>query len=124
VFEEFIAQGKDMIRRQEKQIGENPYAETRIPVYERVTRIEANAWRETLEKRIRTNFGPDAYARYRVFWDVYEDEVAKKQGDESTRCVNLWQRIVAYLVELDWRLGTSREDGMDTHNNGEIRKVG
>jgi hypothetical protein len=109
VFEELIAQGNDMIRRQQKQIGLNPYSEATFPAHELVTRIEANAWRESLEEKIRTNFGPDAYARYRLFWVIYDDEAKREEGDESARCVNLWHRIVGYLVELDNRLTTRNQ---------------
>jgi hypothetical protein len=122
VFEEFIAQGNDMIRRQERQIGMTAYSEAQIPVHERVTLIEANAWREGLEERIRANFSPDAYARYCIFWDIYENEIDKNEGDASSRCVNLWRRIVAYLVELDTRLAATGQE--DSQNNVETRKVG
>jgi hypothetical protein len=122
LFEEFIAQGNDMIRRQEKQIGMTAYSEAEIPAHERVTLIEAKAWREALELRIQTNFSPDAYARYRIFWDIYASEIEKKEGDVSSRYVNLWRRIVSYLVELDARPVARGQE--DSQSNVETRKAG
>ena len=104
MFEELIAQGKDMIRRQQKQIGMTSYSAEQLPDHERVTLIEANAWRKTIEERINSHFGPDAFARYHVFWDILKDDIEKQKGDESSRYVAVWQRIVGYLVELDSRL--------------------
>ena len=120
MFEEFIAQGKDMIRRQEKQIGHSAYFETQLPAHEKVTIIEANAWKKNVEERIQTYGGPDAYARYQIFWAVYKDELEKGQGDESSRWVNFWQRVVAHITELDQRLAAAESATADSVT-GQVR---
>jgi hypothetical protein len=123
MFEEFIAQGNDMIRRQKRQVGMPSHWVEEIPESERVSLIEATAWRREIEERIRNRFGVDAYARYNIFWDIFKDDIEKGKGDESARYVTVLQRIVAYLTELDGRLAarnnTTKEDG-DT----ETRKIG
>ena len=123
MFEEFIAQGNDMIRRQQLQVGLSSGQVKSIPESELVILIEASAWRAEIEQRIRNTFGPDAYARYCIFWQVFRDEVEKEKGDESTRYVNVWRRIVAYLVELDARLAT-QERAEEASGSNETRKVG
>lgn len=123
MFEEFIAQGNDMIRRQQAQVGLSAYSTKNIPDNELVSIIEANAWRVAVEERIQNNFGPDAYARYKVFWDLLRDDIQKERGDESSRYVTLWRRIVAYLVELDSRV-TSVDQSVRASDINKKRKRG
>lgn len=65
MFDELIAQGNDMIRRQQAEVGLSAYSAENIPDDQRVTIIEANAWRVAVEDKIQNTFGPDAYARYK-----------------------------------------------------------
>jgi hypothetical protein len=123
MFEEFIAQGNDMIRRQQVQVGHSAQWEENLPDDERVTIIEANAWRLAIEERIQNNFGPDTYARYKGFWDLLRDDRQKEKGDESSRYVTLWRRIVAYLVELDSRLASADQSAQAPDINRK-RKLG
>jgi hypothetical protein len=123
MFEEFIAQGNDMIRRQQKQIGLPGHWAEEIPEAERVTLIEAMSWRNAIEERIRNSFVPDAFARYQIFWDIFRDEIQKEKGDESSRYVNLWRRIVAYLVELDARLA-AQDKPSEMPDTRDTRKAG
>jgi hypothetical protein len=124
MFEEFIAQGNDMIRRQQAQVGLSAYSAENIPDDQRVTIIEANAWRVAVEERIQNAFGPDAYARYKVFWEILSDDIEKKKGDESSRYVSLWRRIVSYLAELDDRLATGDQGTHSPDIDKRKRKVG
>jgi len=123
MFEEFIAQGNDMIRRQQPQVGLSLDELRRIPESELVSLIEATAWQRGIEERIRNSFGEDAYARYRIFWDVFKDDIAKGRGDESSRSVNLWRRIIAYLVELDARLA-AKDKTIGISESNETRRAG
>jgi hypothetical protein len=123
MFEEVIAQGNDMIRRQQKQIGLPGHWGEEIPEAERVTLIEAMSWRNAIEERIRNGFGPDAFARYQIFWDIFRDEIQKEKGDESSRYVNLWRRIVAYLVELEARLAAQNKPS-EMPDANDTRKAG
>jgi hypothetical protein len=123
MFEEFIAQGNDMIRRLQKEVGLPSHWAESIPESERVTLIEANAWQQGIEERIKNSFGPDAYARYSIFWEVYKDDVKKGKGDASSRCITVWQRIVTYLVELDSRLA-GKDGAAKGPESDETRKVG
>jgi hypothetical protein len=123
LFEEFIAQGNDMIRRQEKQIGLPSRWVEDIPESERVSMIEATAWRREIEERIQSTFGPDAYARYGIFWDILKDDIEKGRGDESARYVAVWRRIVAYLEELEARLAP-RSHAAGEEADGKTRKAG
>ena len=67
MFEELIAQGKDMIRRLEPHV-DLTYEERKVlPVVQQVTIKEAVAWQNAVEERIRTTFGADALARYEFF---------------------------------------------------------
>jgi hypothetical protein len=113
MFEELIAQGNDMIRRQEKQVGLSYTGLKAIPEHELVSGIEYMAWRKTIEERINSSFGADALARYQIIWEIHKHDVEKQTGDESSRYVNAWRRIVAYLVELQGRIDTKgkAEDG-------------
>jgi len=123
MFEEFIAQGNDMIRRQQLQVGLSSHQVKSIPESELVSFIEATAWRREIEERIRNTFGSDAYARYCIFWEVFRDDVEKERGDESARLVNVFRRIVAYLVELDARI-TAKDTTAGIQVSNETRRAG
>ena len=123
MFEEFIAQGNDMIRRQQLQVGLSSDQLKSIPESELVSLIEATAWRREIEERIRNRFGSDAYTRYCIFWEVFRDDVEKEKGDESARYVNVWRRIVAYLAELDARL-TAKDATAGIQVSNETRRAG
>ena len=115
MFEEYIAQGNDMIRRMQAEIGLSEAEVEALPKDRRVPTREDVAWRKAVEERIKSTFGSDALARYNLAWEHYREELDDGEGDERTRLINAWRRIVTYLMELEERLKTrspGREDGL------------
>jgi len=109
MFEEFIAQGNDMIRRQQLQVGLSSGQLKSIPESELVSLIEASAWRGEIEQRIRNTFGPDAYARYCISWQVFRDEVEKKK-EMNPRVTSMFGAGL-WLILLSWMPGSPRKRG-------------
>jgi nucleoside phosphorylase len=109
VFEEYIAQGNDMIRRLDLHVGLTDERRVALPPLQQVAAKEASDWRQAVEERIRRNFGSDVLARYNVSWQLYSDEVDRHIGDEVTRALNTWRRIVIFLEELESRSVPARE---------------
>ena len=103
MFEEDIAHANDMIRRLEMEVGLSRAEVEGLPGHLRVPTREAAAWRQVIEEKIRTGFAPEALARYRVAWDLYKEELERGEGNETTRILNAWRRIVSFLTELDQR---------------------
>jgi len=101
MFEQQIAQGHDMIRRLEAESRLTEPQRNALPSSERVPLREAAAWQETIEQQIRLAFGADTFARYRVAWDRYKEELDRNAGDEYSRALNAWRRVIAFLIELD-----------------------
>jgi hypothetical protein len=102
MFEEQIAQGRDIIRRLDAESRLSQSERNALPSYRRVPTKEANTWRETIELKLRLSFGPDTYARYQGAWDLFQDDVGK--GDDPiVPHLNVTHRIVALLEELDSR---------------------
>jgi|SRR5215813_8444782 len=107
MFEELIAQGKDMIRRLERLVGLT-YGQLKArPAHEQVANKEAEAWQKSVEERIRSAFGPDTLARYKMIWQLFADELERNEGDEITRSLNIKRRIVSLLSELQERQNAS-----------------
>jgi len=113
VFEEYIAQGNDMIRRLDVQVGLTDKQRAALPPLQQVATKEAVDWQEAVEERIGRNFGSDALARYNVSWQLYNDELSRHIGDEVTRALNAWRRIVEFLKELDRRSAPVQGQGVD-----------
>jgi nucleoside phosphorylase len=113
VFDEYIAQGNDMIRRLDVHVRLTDEQRVALPPLQQVAVKEATDWREAVEERIRLNFGPDALARYNVAWQLYNDELGRHIGDEVTRALNAWRRIVEFLKELDQREVPTEGQGVD-----------
>lgn len=103
MFEELIAQGRDMIRRLEGEWRLPQGDRELLPAYQRVPVREAVAWQEAVEEKLRASFGPDTLRRYEGVGAMYSDELNRGQGDEYSRSLNSWNRIVALLEELDAR---------------------
>jgi TIR domain len=102
MFEEQIAQGHDMIRRLEAESRLTQSERDALPSHRRVPRKEAEAWRKTIEEKMRSSFGPDTFARYQVAWDLCSEEI--REGVDAYSCaLNVRNRIVAFLEELDSR---------------------
>lgn len=103
MFEEYIAHGRDLVRRIQAEAKLSEAEVDKLPAWERVLNVESSEWYAAVEERIRSSFGPDAVARYRLFWRLWEEEIKHGLGTERMRTVNLYQRIINYLVELDAR---------------------
>lgn len=114
MFEELIAQGKDMIGRLEPHVDLTHVERKALPVVQQVTYKEAVVWQTAVEERIRTTFGADTLARYESIIELRNTELERDEGDEVTRTLNLWRRIVALLSELQERL--EKKLNSDTHN--------
>ena len=102
-FEEEIAQGQDMIRRLEAESRLSLVERDALPPHRRVPRTEALAWQDRVEAKLQSAFGPDTFARYRIAWDLYKEELDDDIGNEYSRTLNAWNRIVALLEELNLR---------------------
>jgi hypothetical protein len=103
MFEEHIAHGNDMIRRLELEVGLSPSEVEMLPAHQRVPIAEAVAWQKAIEEKLRTNFGPEVFARYNIAWEIFRDEVKRREGTPTSQALNAWRRIVAYLGELQER---------------------
>jgi hypothetical protein len=103
MFEEDIAHAQDMIRRLDAEGRLADADKEALPPYRRVPRQEATAWRQALEAKLRSAFGPDTFARYHNAWELYTDELKRDEGDDYSRAINAKTRIVALLQELDSR---------------------
>ncbi|MBR1214658.1 hypothetical protein [Bradyrhizobium sp. JYMT SZCCT0180] len=102
MFEEQIAWGRDMIRRLEAESRLTQSERDALPSHRRVPRKEDDTWRETIEQKIQSSFGPDTFARYQVAWDLHGEELCK-EVDPYTCALSARYRIVALLEELDSR---------------------
>ena len=103
MFKELIAQGEDMIRRLEAHVGLTHADRVALPAYRQVSTKEANAWDAAVEARIKGNFGADTIRRFDMVRELYREELDRDAGDEITRALNAWHRIVVLLTELDGR---------------------
>jgi hypothetical protein len=103
MFEEQIAQGEHMIRRLEAELKLSPTERDALPSWRRVPVKETLAWQKTIEDKIRAAFGPDTLDRYNLVHDLYRDELDRHEGDEYSRLLATWHRILDLLRELDSR---------------------
>jgi hypothetical protein len=72
-----------------------------LPPGRRVPINEAVAWQEMIEQKIRASFDHDTLVRYQVAWNKYRQELDQDKGVEYSRALSAWNRIVAFLEELD-----------------------
>lgn len=90
-----------MIRRLDAENKLTPSERVALPSSQRVTTKEAVAWQEVIEQKIRSSFDRDTLARYQVARDKYREELDRGEGNEYSRALNAWNRLLALLVELD-----------------------
>jgi hypothetical protein len=111
MFEEEIAQGRDMIRRLEAESRLAQAERDALPQHQRVPTREALDWKKRIEQRIEKSFGADTLTRYQVAWDLYTDELERERGDEYSRSLNAFNRIIVLLEELDSRASGQSSGG-------------
>jgi hypothetical protein len=102
VFDELIWHGRDMLSRLEAEQNLTPAQRDSLPADQRVPISESQAWMNQVGARIQEQFGDDARARYRGFFDLFESE----EVDELTAFIYLYRRIIRYLEELQRRLAS------------------
>jgi hypothetical protein len=103
MFEEYIAQGRDMVRRLEAEMGLSETEVNQLPGSERVRMMEFDTWDKAARERVEANCGSDALARYRLASELQTEEIQQREGTERSRFVTRIRRSLAYLAELDSR---------------------
>jgi hypothetical protein len=104
MFEELIAQGKDMILRLEGEEQLVPIQADQRQARERVPILEAQKWQERLEERIRSSFERDTFERYENIWDAHRAERDQSPSrTEAARFMTTFKKIVRLMEELDQR---------------------
>ncbi len=103
MFEEQIAEGREMIRLLEGELMLSPAERHIHRAHPRVPVRESGRWQETVEDKIRSAFGPEGLARYKSAWGLYQEELDRGEGDPHTRALNVYNRIIACLEEFDSR---------------------
>jgi hypothetical protein len=110
MFEEHIAQCKDMIRRLDAEKILPAYEREALPGHKRVPISEAVAWQRAIEQKISSNFNKDTVARFSSISEMFREEVDKGLDDEYSRALNLCHRIVNLLEELEDRVQSTTDD--------------
>jgi hypothetical protein len=111
MFEEHIAHGNDMIRRLEKERGLSEKGIDALPAHQRVPIAEAEAWHASVNRRIRESFGPDTLARFELISKLHSNEIKDRIGDERSRIITFWRRVLDLLTELQNRVDGNRLTG-------------
>jgi hypothetical protein len=103
MFEEQIAEGRDMLRRLEAESRLTDREKEALPAWQRVPIKEAQEWHRIIEEKLKANYGPETFGRYQLAQDLFREASRKGEGDDYSRPRDYWERILALLAELDAR---------------------
>ncbi|HEY7769365.1 toll/interleukin-1 receptor domain-containing protein [Longimicrobium sp.] len=103
MFEEQIAQGRDMVRRLEAESRLPSGDREALPSWKRVPMKEAQEWHRVIEAKLKAHYGPETFDRYQLARNLFSEALDRGEGDEYSRALDFWERILALLTELSAR---------------------
>lgn len=101
IFEDEIAHLKDINKRLAISEGLSFEAFNQLPETSKVRILEADPLLERIKGKIQSKFSEAINARYNVIFAIHREEIREKKYSEVRRILNMHERIIALLEEID-----------------------